>query len=257
MNLTKEKTARLKDIKQKDLAEAKKVMRKKSWVAAISIIVVPSVFLTLLDVIIGDTGLFLLINQRIAHPYLDVACAYTSPVLFGMFYILILAKLWLSRKPNCIATAITSIVTGALSYAVGSLTKLLFMRPRPFDTLQTVRVIGPWETGGFSFPSTTTMLAFGLAIPILMLYERRLYGIILSFFSFFIGFSVVYAGFHFPADVVAGIFLSFSITTGTSRIRNQAVRFLEKRRVRSLNIHLERVLNIVNGNINNRMRAYK
>jgi undecaprenyl-diphosphatase len=204
-------------------------MRKKSWVAAISIIIVPSVFLALLDVIIGDTELFLLMNQRISNPSLDVACAYGSPVLFSMFYVLILAKLYHSRKTDHIATATISIVTGALSYAVGSLIKLLFVRPRPFDTLQTVRVIGPWETGGFSFPSTTTMLAFGFAIPILMLYERRRYGIILSFFSYFIGFSVVYAGFHFPSDVVAGIFLSLSIAASTSRINNSAIEFLEKR----------------------------
>jgi membrane-associated phospholipid phosphatase len=138
--------------------------------------------LALLDVIIGDTDLFLLINQRIANTFLDVASAYGSPVLFGMLYFFILAKLCLSGKTDNIATAIISIVTGGLSYALGSLIKLLFVRPRPFDTLQTVRVIGPWETGGFSFPSTTTMLAFGLAIPILMLYERRQYGIILSFF---------------------------------------------------------------------------
>jgi hypothetical protein len=63
-------------------------MRTKSWVGAISIIIVPSVFLALLDVIIGDTDLFLLINQRIANPFLDVACAYGSPVLFGCFIFL-------------------------------------------------------------------------------------------------------------------------------------------------------------------------
>lgn len=208
-------------------------MRKKSWVAVICIVIVPSVFLALLDVILGDTGLFLLINQRIANPFLDVACAYGSPVLFSMLYILILAKLCISQKTDHISTAITSIVTGALSYALGSLIKLLFMRPRPFDTLQTVRVIGPWETGGFSFPSTTTMLAFGVAIPILMLYERRQYGIILLFFSYFIGFSVVYAGFHFPADVVVGVFLSLSAAAGTIKISNSASKFLQKRYVRS------------------------
>ena len=208
------------------------VVRKKSLVATISIIIVPSVFLALLDVIIGDTELFLLINQRINNSFLDVTCTYGSPVFFSMFFIFILAKLCLSRKADYIATAIISIVTGALSYGVGSLIKFLFVRPRPFDTLQTVRLIGPWETGSFSFPSTTTMLAFGFAIPILVLYEKRQYGIILSFFAYFIGFSVVYAGFHFPADVVAGIFLSMSIAASTSRINNLAVKFLEKRHVR-------------------------
>jgi hypothetical protein len=48
-------------------------MRKKSWVVAVGIIIVPSVFLALLDVFIGDTELFLLINQRITSPLLDGA----------------------------------------------------------------------------------------------------------------------------------------------------------------------------------------
>lgn len=218
-------------------------MRKKSWIATISIIIVPSVFLASLDIIMGDTELFLLINQRITNPFLDVTCAYGSPIFFPMFYILILAKLSLSRKTGYIATAIISTVTGALSYGVGSLIKLLFVRPRPFNTLQTVRLIGPWETGSFSFPSTTTMLAFGFAIPILILYEKRQYGIILSIFAYLIGFSVVYAGFHYPADVVAGIFLSMSIAAITSRIRNLAVKFLEKRHVRFFDLHLKDVYN--------------
>ena len=207
-------------------------MRKKSLIAIISIIIVPSVFLALLNIFIGDTELFLLINQRISNPFLDITCAYGSPIFFSTFYILILAKLYLSRKTDYIATAIISVATGPFSYGVGSLIKFLFVRPRPFSTLQTVRVIGPWETGSFSFPSTTTMLAFGFAIPILVLYEKRQYGIVLSILSYFIGFSVVYAGFHFPADVVAGIFLSMCIAVSTSRINNLAVKFLEKRWVR-------------------------
>lgn len=218
-------------------------MRKKTLITTIGIIIVPSVFLALLDFIMGDIELFLLINQRISNSFLDVTCAYGSPIFFSMLYILILAKLCLSRKTDCIATAIVSILTGALSYGVGSLLKFLFVRPRPFNTLQTVRLIGPWETGSFSFPSTTTMLAFGFAIPILVLYEKRRYGIILSFFAYFIGFSVVYAGFHFPADVVAGIFLSLSVAAITSRISDLVVKFLEKRHVRFFDLHLKNFCN--------------
>jgi len=194
------------------------------------VILVPSVFLVFAALTVGDYELFGLINLGISNSVLDVACVYASPVLFSIFYFLTLATLYVSHENTSIASGLISLVTGLLSYSVGSLMKLLIKRPRPFDVLLGVRVIGPWETGSFSFPSTTTMLVFGLALPILFLFEKRHYGIILSILSYFIGFSVIYAGFHFPADVAAGIIISFCIAACTSRMKGPITNFLERKR---------------------------
>lgn len=197
-------------------------------IATLLMIVIPSAFLLLVDTIVGDIELFIFVNQGIINPILDIVCVYTSPLLFVGFYSLILTKLYLSHKNSCIRTGIVSLATGPLSYGLGSLIKLLVRRPRPFDALPSVRVIGPLETSSFSFPSTTTMLVFGFAIPILMSFEKRHYGGILLVLSYFIGFSVVYTGFHFPFDVVAGILLSLSLAICTNKANALIARFFEK-----------------------------
>jgi membrane-associated phospholipid phosphatase len=111
-----------------------------------------------------------------------------------------------------------SVATGFVSYGLGSLIKLLVQRPQPVDLLQYVRIIGPFETGSFSFPSTTTMLVFGFTIPILLSYEKRRFSITLTLLSYLVGFSGIYTGFHFPADVIGGIFFSMCIAAFTKKV---------------------------------------
>jgi len=69
------------------------------------------------------------------------------------------------------------------------------------------------------------MLAFGFSLSILILCEKRLYGVVLTVLAYFIGFSVIYAGFHFPADVAAGILLSLVVVVFTCAGYGRLVRF--------------------------------
>ena len=203
-------------------------MKKSSSVDrnVIFVFLVPFAFLVSIDLIIGDYELFTLVNSGFSNLVLDVACVYVSPILFFMFYLITLVTLYVSHRSSHLACGVISLATGLVSYGIGSLMKLLVQRPRPFNVLQHVRVIGPWETGSFSFPSTTTMLAFGLALPILFLFEKRHFGVLLLVLSYFMGFSVIYAGFHFPADVAAGILSSLGIAACTSKLRGTLVGFL-------------------------------
>jgi len=208
-------------------------LKKNLSIASLLIILIPSIAIVLTDLIIGDYDLFKFINQRIANSILDVACIHASPVLFSIFYLFTLVRLYVSHRTIAISSSAISFITGPLCYLIGSIVKLLVKRPRPFNVLPGVRVIGPWETGSFSFPSTTTMLAFGFAIPILLVFRNHVDGIVLSFLSYFIGFSVIYTGFHFPADVVAGILISLAIALCTTRLHRPIVGFLERRKTDS------------------------
>ena len=185
----------------------------------IFVFLVPFVFLVSINLIMGDCDLFTLINMRINNFVLDIVCVYVSPILFFIFYLFTLVTLYVTHRSSHLAYGVISLATGLVSYCIGSLMKLLVQRPRPFTVLNSVRVIGPWETSSFSFPSTTTMLAFGLALPILFLYEKRHFGTVLSILAYFIGFSVIYAGFHFPSDIVAGIIFSFCIAFCTRKMK--------------------------------------
>ena len=188
----------------------------------------PWAFLFLAAIAIGDYELFTLINRGMSNPFLDFACSYVSLVLFAGSYLLSLLVLYSSKDRSSKAAGIVSFITGPLAYGVGSLIKILVRRPRPLaaEVLSTLRVIGLWEMSGFSFPSTTTMLAFGFALPILL--EKPRGGALLVALSYFMGFSVIYMGFHFPLDVAAGAIFSLDIALCTNMMKKPIAGFLEK-----------------------------
>ncbi len=182
------------------------------------LVVVPSIFMILAAFAIGDCRLFIFMNQTISNPLLDILCAYGSPVVFVAFYLLSMTKLCFFRGNMTLVGGGISGVTGLVAYGAGSLVKTLVGRPRPYVVVPSARVIGPWSASSFSFPSTTTMLVFGLTIPLLLFPQKRSYGIILLVLSYFVGFSVIYTGFHFPTDVAAGALLSLGLGVSMSEV---------------------------------------
>jgi len=190
--------------------------------------VAPSVLLLLFGIAVGDYEFFVFINQGLVNYVLDFVCVYASPVCFFIVYSFTLIRLFLSKTNTLMISGVSSLGTGPVAYVIGSLLKQLVKKPRPFESLSGVRVIGPWDTSSFSFPSTTTMLAFGFSLSILILGERRVYGVVLTVLAYFIGFSVIYAGFHFPADVAAGILLSLVVVVFTCAGYSLLVRFFDR-----------------------------
>ena len=191
---------------------------KKPCLILTIFVIVPMVSTILAAFVIGDCHLFTFMNQTISNPLLDILCAYGSPVAFVVFYLFSVAKLCFFGGNMTIAGGGISGVTGLVAYGVGSLVKTLVGRLRPYVVVPSARVIGPWSASGFSFPSTTTMLVFGLTIPLLLVSQKRSYGIVLLVLSYFVGFSVIYTGFHFPVDVAAGALLSLGLGVGMSEI---------------------------------------
>ena len=202
-------------------------MKKPGSILTI-LVIVPSVSILLAALVIGDCRLFIFMNQAISNPLLDILCAYGSPVVFVAFYLFSVAKLCFFGGDMTIAGGGISGVTGLAAYGVGSLVKTLVGRPRPYVVVPSARVIGPWSTNSFSFPSTTTMLVFGLTIPLLLISQKRSYGIVLLVLSYFVGFSVIYTGFHFPVDVAAGALSSLGLGISVNEIvRRTKVRVVE------------------------------
>ena len=177
-------------------------------------------------IIIGNDYLFLLINRGLENVVLDFICVYLSIPLFSLSLLFSLIILYRSHTINSLLTMIISILSGPLSYGIGSLLKIIFMVPRPYEVLP-ARIIGLMHTSSFSFPSTTTMLIFGFAFPIL--FEKQKLGHMVIFFAFLIGFSVIYTGYHFPADVVAGAFFSLIIALCIDNIKPRILRFLHNK----------------------------
>lgn len=160
------------------------------------------IIFSILDLTFGDKTIFLFINRGLANPILDfVFLKALIPVFFLLpavpFLMLFFNKY---RKMGLIA-----LISGPLFYIIGNVLKVWFSQPRPLDVLD-ARVIGPFHTNPLSFPSTTTMLAFGFALPIFL--RNRKIGLPLLILAFLVGLSVIYTGFHFPKDVLAGAFFT-------------------------------------------------
>ncbi|MCD6529435.1 phosphatase PAP2 family protein [Candidatus Bathyarchaeota archaeon] len=192
-------------------------------------ILAPLIPLFLADLLSGDYKLFTSINQGLSSPALDFTCIYLAPTLFAVSYTLALAVLCISKDEDDVFHGAFSLVNGSLSYGVGSMIKVLVRRPRPFQILDGVRVIGLWHASTYSFPSTTTMLVFGLTLPIL--FRKPRHGFILTALSYLIGFSLVYTGYHFPSDVIAGVLLSVPIATFTVEVGRYVKNLLGKFKV--------------------------
>jgi undecaprenyl-diphosphatase len=147
--------------------------------------------------------IFLFFNQKIAHPFLDFLVLF---VLLPFFSLLILVPIYFLFKGKKF-WAIYALFCGFFLYWFGhAILKPIFHIPRPFVLFEGVRTIGPWHESPYSFPSTTTMLAFGLALPIFL--RERKTGAFLLILAFLVGFSVIYSGFHTPLDVLGGILFS-------------------------------------------------
>lgn len=159
-------------------------------------------FLFLITFSIGNEKVFLFINKELANPVLDFIVLYVFNPLFLLLAIVPFLMVF-SKKDRLLG--IFALISGFLCYFIGHLMKALFAIPRPYEFLP-ARLFGPWHTSSFSFPSTTTMLAFGLALPILL--KKPRWGRFLLVLAFLVAFSVIYTGFHTLYDVLAGILIS-------------------------------------------------
>jgi undecaprenyl-diphosphatase len=161
-----------------------------------------------------DSAIFLFINQRLAHPVLDFL---VLKILIPLFFLLGIVPFFMTFLKKYRQLGVFSLLSGLISYILGDLLKYFFQQPRPFDILG-ARTIGPWHAGSFSFPSSTTMLAFGLALPFLL--ERSRFRYFFLILAILVGFSVIYTGFHFPKDVIGGISFSILIVFLLNKIKN-------------------------------------
>ena len=151
-----------------------------------------------------NSKIFFFLNQKIANFILD---SFVLFVLIPLCLLFVLVPVYFFFRGKKFL-AIYALFCGFFLYWFGhSILKPIFKIPRPMVLFSNVRVVGPWHTSPYSFPSTTTMLVFGFALPIF--FNQRRIGKFLLILAFLVAFSLIYCGFHTPLDVLAGILLSF------------------------------------------------
>lgn len=161
----------------------------------------------------ADRALFLAINNRLASPMGDglmtlatIAGDVTVWAVFGSMAII----LWDTEnaKRRMAAYAMALIATGLLLIAV----KEVVDRDRPFEYFKAgidageIQINAPHQMlVARSFPSGHTQAAFTAATFFILYYRRHCGALLVA--ALLVGFSRIYLGAHFPADVVFGALL--------------------------------------------------
>ena len=115
-----------------------------------------------------------------------------------------LVKGFLRRNRELFLIGISLVLTQALVYVL----KFFFAQPRPFLSLEDVRLLLTYGAHD-SFPSGHAAMFAALATSIFPFHKRL--GIVVAVLALLIGFSRVYVGVHYPYDVVAGFCIGFLV----------------------------------------------
>ena len=113
-----------------------------------------------------------------------------------LLYIFFFRKDIVSRKS--VIVAIVSAIIARLGFT--TLIRFFHHNPRPFDAMQVHQLI---PESGYSFPSGHAAFFFALAMGVYM-YNKKL-GWIFFIAAAIMGVARVFAGFHWPADILGGV----------------------------------------------------
>lgn len=156
-----------------------------------------------------DLFLFRTINRDLSNAVFDVLMpVITDPdhFIIPIALVGIGLVLWGGRKGRIVV--VTALLLLVVSDAVNELLKVWIQRPRPCQALEAVRILVGCSRRSFSFPSGhATNIAAQAA---LFAFHYRPLAIPLFLVAAAVGYSRVYVGVHYPADVVGGVIVGLS-----------------------------------------------
>ena len=117
--------------------------------------------------------------------------------------LLLLARLRSDGLRDAIRDGLWPAAGLAVSYALGLLAAAIHPEARPFTTHPQVHPLITHHPGQ-AFPSDHSTAAFAIALVVLAFLSRRI-GLLLLAAAALIGFSRVYVGVHYPADILASL----------------------------------------------------
>jgi undecaprenyl-diphosphatase len=163
-----------------------------------------------------DRALFLFLNSTVANPVFDGIFVNATEARFWIVPGILAALLFIvkKRREALIVIGCAMLTVAITDQLATQLLKPLFHRDRPCPPGWVV------EGGRFlcgskhscSFPSSHAMNIFAQATLLSFFYPRWRW----VYFSFacFIGYSRIYVGVHYPADVAAGAIFGMAVAIG-------------------------------------------
>lgn len=141
------------------------------------------------------------INDWSGNAALDAVMRFCAQYLiFAIFAVLAVLGL-ASLRRRAVRPVGLAGATLVAALAVNLLGARLHPELRPFQTQRVHQLIA--HPGGQSFPSDHATAAFAVALAVLVFLSRR-WGVVLVVAATLVAFSRVYAGLHYPGDVLGG-----------------------------------------------------
>ncbi len=171
----------------------------------------------------ADETVFLWLNGLVGNlPFFDrIVELVVSDYLIPVSLALALVGLWfaggdkLTRQRHQIGVFVALSAMALSSLAVFTINAAYF-RPRPFVDHEVTRLFyAPTDS---SFPSNPAAAAFAIAFAVWAV-NRRLGSLLLAAAALY-GFARVYAGVHYPLDIVSGALIAIVVTFLTLKIRD-------------------------------------
>ena len=172
----------------------------------------------------ADERVFLWINGFVGTiPTLDrVATWLASDYLIPVSLALALIMLWFietdrevrERQQIGVFVALTAMALSSLSVFI---VNAVYFRPRPFESLDTTLLLYR-PTDYSSFPSNAAVATFGIAFAVWGV-NRRMGAWLIGAAALY-SFTRVYAGVHYPLDIVASVLIAVVVTWLTFRLRD-------------------------------------
>jgi undecaprenyl-diphosphatase len=185
-----------------------------------------------------DMSLFHLINGAWTAPLLDsLMPALSRAGNLGTIWLVLLGAVAAFGKKTGRKIALAGLVALAVGFASSTLLKDLTVRPRPFLSLDEVRLLVS-APHSYAFPSGHTTSAFAAALGVVLAARRLLGRVPLWGWAMFplaaaIAYSRIYVGVHWPTDVAAGGVLGLASGWAGARLalrrwRRKAVKWTAK-----------------------------
>jgi undecaprenyl-diphosphatase len=175
--------------------------------------------------------LFKDIHGLAGNEAVDAAMRFSAKYLLFVVVVvlglLLLARLRSDGLREAVRDALWPVAGLVVSYALGLFAGAIHAESRPFTAHPQVHPLIAHHPGQ-AFPSDHSTAAFAIALVVLAFLSRRI-GVLLLAAAALIGFSRVYVGVHYPADIlgslvvaVLGVGLVYLARTRTSRERQTA-----------------------------------
>ncbi len=168
-----------------------------------------------------DLVSFVMVNERLSWPSLDLVMVAITHVGSTVFMLFVSVLLWVAkRRRESLLLAVGIVIGGLILLPV----KVVFPRARPSLAVQGARALD--IEGGGSFPSGHAKNGFTTAV--ILGSKWKSLKVPLYILAFLIAISRVYVGVHWPFDVIVGSAVGWVIGKLTMRYETQITAILNK-----------------------------